>query len=403
MSNSRKILIVDDDEELRGSLTDQLALHGGRVAERVPALVVGDDEDDIRLGVEGGLAGLGALALLGGTSDLQPTGRPPTRPPATVASQPTLPAAEVEPTLPPSTQPILAAVTGCADPLGCVQIAPGEPVHIAHMLTLSGPNADLGNDTLGAIQIAIDDRGGSLLGHPILLTGEDTGCSAEGGLAAAARLELMPDPSLVGIIGTTCSSTMTAVIGSISDAGLTVISPSNTSPALTLQSGRWRPGYYRTAHSDLFQGVLGATFAHEVLGVRTAATIHDGSPYAQQLQEVFASKFRELGGTITFQGQVGPGETDLHGVLATAASGSPELLYFPLTEPQGSLLVRQAQDNLDLIGTFLMGADALFTDPRDLHQYDLTAKATSVIERAILPKTRWNPGELSAQLASSTT
>jgi branched-chain amino acid transport system substrate-binding protein len=243
-----------------------------------------------------------------------------------------------------------------------VQISPGEPVHIAHMLTLSGPNADLGNDTLGAIQIALDDRGGSLLGHPILLTGEDTGCSAEGGLAAAARLELMPDPSLVGIIGTTCSSTMTAVIGSISDAGLTVISPSNTSPALTLESGRWRPGYYRTAHSDLFQGVLGATFAHEVLGVRRAATIHDGSPYAQQLQEVFASKFRELGGSITFQGQVGPSETDLHGVLAAAASGSPELLYFPLTEPQGSLLVRQAQDNLDLIGTFLMGADALFTD-----------------------------------------
>ena len=29
-------------------------------------------------------------------------------------------------------------------------------------------------------------------------------------------------------------------------------------------------------------------------------------------------------------------------------------------------------------------ADALFTDPRDLHQYDLTAKAASLIERAIL-------------------
>jgi branched-chain amino acid transport system substrate-binding protein len=155
---------------------------------------------------------------------------------------------------------------------------------------------------------------------------------------------------------------MTTAMEAISNSGLTIIAPSTTSPALTLEGGTWRPGFFRTAHSDLFQGWLGAAFAREILGLRTAATIHDGSPYSDQLQAVFASKFRELGGTITFQGQVDPGEENLRPLLAQVAAGNPDVLYFPLFEPQGSLLVQQIEENLDLIGITRIGADALFTD-----------------------------------------
>jgi len=312
--------------------------------------------------VVAGLAGLGALALFIGPSGAEPTGRPPTRSAATAASQPTLPAGAVEPTILPATQPILAAVSGCSDPLGCVQIAPGEPLHIAYLLSTTGPTADLGQDALGGVQIAIDDRRGSLLGRPILLTGEDTDCSAEGGLAAAVRLQLMPDPSLIGIIGTSCSASMTAAMGAVSDAGLTVISPSNTAISLTQEGGGWRPGYFRTAYNDLLQAKMAAEYARSILGLRRAATIHDGSIYGDELQAQFARDFRDLGGTITYQGQIDPTDTDLGGVIDAAAASLPELLYFPVFEPQGSLLVQQAKDNFGLIGTFLMGADALFLD-----------------------------------------
>jgi branched-chain amino acid transport system substrate-binding protein len=338
-----------------GPAAGAVAAPGMRPARKLPGWI----RAVAGLGIVAGLGGLGAWALLSHPSTPAATPRPPTAVPSTRVP-PTEPPIEV--VEPPPTEAVPALTSECADPLGCVQIAPGEPVHIATMLTTSGPDADLGLDALGAVQIAIDDRSGSLLGRPIQLTNEDVACTTEGGMAAAVRLELMPDPNLVGIIGTTCSSTMTTLMAAISDAGLTVISPSNTSPALTLESGSWQPGYFRTAHSDLFQGSLAATFAREVLGVRTAATIHDGSPYGDPLQAVFASKFRELGGTITFQGRVDPGDTDLRSVLSSAAAGSPQLLYFPLFEPQGSRLVRQAEENLDLIGVVRMGADALFTD-----------------------------------------
>ncbi len=127
----------------------------------------------------------------------------------------------------------------CTDAIGCLDIAPDEPVHLAYMLTISGATAFLGEDSKGAIEIAIDDRGGQLLGHDIVLTGEDSGCNAEGGQTAATKVAA--DPTIVGVIGTNCSSAATAAIDTISEAGLVMISSSNTAPALTIEGETWKP------------------------------------------------------------------------------------------------------------------------------------------------------------------
>jgi len=108
----------------------------------------------------------------------------------------------------------------CTDAIGCVDIAPDEPVHLAYMLTISGATAFLGEDSQGAVEIAIDDRGGELLGHPISLTGEDSLCSAEGGQTAATKLA--SDPTIIGVIGSNCSSAATAAMPTISSAGCPV-------------------------------------------------------------------------------------------------------------------------------------------------------------------------------------
>jgi len=251
-----------------------------------------------------------------------------------------------------------AAEYECADPLGCVDIAPDEPVHIAYMLTTTGATAFLGEDSLGAIELAIVDRGGLLLGHEILLTGEDSGCSPEGGQTAATKVT--SDPTILGVVGTNCSSAATAAIDTISEAGLVMISSSNTAPALTDPEGTWKPGYFRACHNDKFQGRVAAEFVYNELGARTAATIHDGSPYADQLQEVFADTFVELGGTITYQGAVNVGDTDMRTVLTSVAADSPDVLYFPIFEPEGPFIVAQSSEISGLENTILFGADGLF-------------------------------------------
>lgn len=252
-----------------------------------------------------------------------------------------------------------APVYECTDAIGCVDIAPGEAVHIASMLTISGATTYLGEDSQGAIEIAIDDKGGELLGHPIEYSSEDSGCSPEGGQTAATKVA--SDPSILGVIGTNCSSAASAALETISAAGLVMISSSNTAPKLTLENEIWKPGYYRICHTDLFQGKVAAEFAYNELGARTAATIHDGSVYADQLQAVFAKEFEAIGGTMTFQGAINLGDTDMRAVLTTVASGSPDLLYFPIFEPEGPFIIAQASEIAGLENTTLMSADGMLS------------------------------------------
>jgi ABC-type branched-subunit amino acid transport system substrate-binding protein/ABC-type nitrate/sulfonate/bicarbonate transport system substrate-binding protein len=253
------------------------------------------------------------------------------------------------------------AAEGCTDAIGCVEIAAGDPIHIAWIATVSGGTAPLGTDNNRGVEIAIDDKGGELLGHPIELTGEDSLCSAEGGQTAGTKIA--SDPTVVGIIGTTCSSEARAAMPLIAEAGMVMISPSNTNPDLTNpEHPDHHPGYLRTAHNDLFQGRVAAEFAYNELGLKTAATIHDGSPYAESLQAVFAEVFTELGGTITSQEAINVGDTDMKGVLTKIGADKPDIIYFPIFEPEGDFIAAQKCDVADLADTVMMGADGLTID-----------------------------------------
>ncbi|MBE7474587.1 MAG: hypothetical protein DPW09_15195 [Anaerolineae bacterium] len=254
-----------------------------------------------------------------------------------------------------------APTDGCTDAIGCVEIAAGDPIHIAWIQTVSGATAPLGTDNVRAVEIAVADKGGELLGHPIELTGEDSLCSAEGGQTAGTKIAA--DPTVVGVIGTTCSSEARAAMGLLAEAGLVMLSSSNTNPDLTNpEHPDHHPGYLRTAHNDLFQGRVAAEFAYNELGVRSAATIHDGGPYAESLQAVFAQVFTELGGSITSQEAINVGDTDMKAVLTKIGADKPELIYLPIFEPEGDFVAAQKCDVQDLAETYLMGADGLLAD-----------------------------------------
>jgi len=253
-----------------------------------------------------------------------------------------------------------AATYTCTDSIGCVKIGPTDPIHIAYLLVVSGPNSALGIDSRNGVEIAIADAGGKILGHDIKFDGEDGGCSADGGQAAGTKLA--SDSTIVAVIGTSCSSEARAAEPLLSAAGFVTISSSNTAPDLTDPTNpNHYPGYFRTAHNDIIQGAAAADFVYNFLGLRKAATIHDGSLYADKLQAVFADNFTKLGGTVTLQTSVTIGQTDMSSVLASIASGSPELIYFPIFLPEGAFLIDQARTTPGLENTKLMGADGLYS------------------------------------------
>ena len=248
-------------------------------------------------------------------------------------------------------------------PLGAVVVAPGDSIQIRSLQAISGPVAFLGIPIQRATMLAIQDYG-DIQGFSVDMgTGLDDTCGPEGGQAAAQTI--VSDEQVVGVIGTSCSGAAQAVAPLISDAGMAMISPANTSPSLTsdLQGtpgDNYHEGYYRTAHNDLFQGQAVAEFAFNDLGLTQMAAIHDGDPYTQGLAQAFADAFEGLGGTITTFTGVNKGDTDMTPVLSEVAQGSPEGIYFPIFQPEGDFIVQQIGGVSGLGDVTLIGADGLF-------------------------------------------
>jgi branched-chain amino acid transport system substrate-binding protein len=260
----------------------------------------------------------------------------------------------------------LAMVAGAAfaqpvtDPVGVVKIPKGQPITIAYWMVVAGPDASLGIDTRRGVEIAIDDKGGKLRGHPIKLIGEDEGCNAEGGVTAATKLAA--NPTIVAAIGSNCSSAGVPGAPILWKQGIVTVSPSNTAPKLTAPDrGPDYDGYLRTAHNDKVQGRVAAEFASKVLKVKKAATIHDGSPYAEGLANVFAETLKKLGGTVTSQEAIAPTDTDMRPVLTKIAAGKPDLIYYPIFIAAGGHVTRQAKEVSGLANVKLMGADGMFS------------------------------------------
>lgn len=245
----------------------------------------------------------------------------------------------------------------CDDAIGCVEYGPDEPIRLASALVITGPNAQLGLDSQYGVEIAIDQRG-EIAGHDIELQPEDDGCSAEGGQTAAQKI--VSDPTIVGVIGTSCSGAGVPASKIIADNGYVMISPSNTAPVLTDPETR-EDGYFRTAHNDKIQGRAMADYAFNELGVTTAAAIHDGDPYTEGLASVFRDSFTELGGEIVAFEAEDPNATDVTPVLTTIAASEPDFLYYPVFVVLGSNITKQAREVQGLENTILAGADGILS------------------------------------------
>jgi len=245
------------------------------------------------------------------------------------------------------------------DEFGCVEIEEGEPITLGTLLAISGENASLGQDSQNGVVVAMNMGDNQVAGHPIEFDHQDDLCAAEGGQTGAQALAA--EESVVAVIGTTCSSAGEPASQILSEAGIVLISPSNTAPSLT-DPATHQPFYLRTAHNDKIQGAAMADFAISELRARTAATIHDGSPYAEGLANVFAEQFQEAGGEITAQEAVQVGDRDMRPVLTSIGADAPNLLYYPVFVGEGGSITSQAREVTELGETDLAGADGMLSN-----------------------------------------
>jgi len=225
-----------------------------------------------------------------------------------------------------------------------VIVAPGEKIQIRSLEAISGETASLGIPNQRSTQLAIEDYG-QIQGFDIDLgTPLDDLCSADGGQASAQTI--VADTQVVGVIGTSCSGAAGAALPLLSNAGMVLVSASNTNPRLTqtpfgTAGEAYLPGYYRTAHNDLYQGAAVADFVYNDLGLTKAGAIHDGDPYTDGLATAFADAFKALGGEVVIYTSINKLDTEMVPVLTEVAAAGPEVVFMPIFPPEVNFIAQQ--------------------------------------------------------------
>ncbi len=239
-----------------------------------------------------------------------------------------------------------------------VVIEAGDPVVLGLAAVISGEGlAPIGEDIVRGAELAT-------LSRPVVTVGDvefavefdvqDDLCSSEGGQAIGNYFAAQP--SIVGVVGPTCSSACNAAATIFDQAGFTSISASCTNPLLAQDF----ESFARTAPSDAAQGADAAIFIFDYLGYTKIATIHDGSSYGEGLVDVLTEAFTALGGEVVAADAVTVGDTDFRSTLDTIASAEPELIFFGGFPAEAARLAEQRAD-AGLSEVDFMGADGIKT------------------------------------------
>ncbi|KAA6488610.1 branched-chain amino acid ABC transporter substrate-binding protein [Agrobacterium sp. SHOUNA12C] len=246
------------------------------------------------------------------------------------------------------------------DDIGVVKIAKGDPILIGGYTSQSGGDTNQGIDELRGAEIAIADQGGKVLDFPVKLLGEDAQCTAEGGQTAATKLA--GNKQIIAVVGPTCSSGARAGLPILANAGIPSVGIGATAPALTAAD---RPaefkGFLRVVPNDLLSASFTVDYAVSKLGLKTVATIHDGSPYTEQLVRAFEKDFTAKGGTVVASEAISPTDTDMRPVLTRISTKKPDLIFTPVFTSSIGFILRQLPEVPDLAKTTVIGGEGVFS------------------------------------------
>lgn len=214
-----------------------------------------------------------------------------------------------------------------------------EALRIGGLFPFTGDLSDFGPAFWDAAQLAVNEinEGGGVNGQPVELVQGDDGTATQQAVADAQRLiELEGVSAIVGAAG---SGQTLAVVESVTGpAGVVTISPSSTSPALTIANDN--DFFFRTTISDAAQGVVMADLAQEQ-GYQTACTLYVNNAYGQGLSDAFSERFTELGGTVTAQVPHEQEQASYASELATCTGDDPDVLIAIAYPESGRVFLRE--------------------------------------------------------------
>lgn len=243
-------------------------------------------------------------------------------------------------------------------------------IAIASDLPLSG---DVALDVMpmrGAIDLAINDHGpvhgfkvvhqpfdDSLIGQWHPFRGEQN-----------VRM-MVSRPQILALVGPYTSPVAQLEIPVANEAGLVMISPSNSADCLTVLAGpatctrRTSPinNYFRIAASDSAQASAAARFAIRKLNVMRFAVLTDGTSYGKLYSDAFTAELIANGGAAVFRATYSQNAQDYIELLREARAAGAEAVFAGALGWNGVCRVRGGMSGVFPADTYMIASD-LITD-----------------------------------------
>lgn len=227
-----------------------------------------------------------------------------------------------------------------------------KPIKIAAIFSLTGIAAPHNQPMLEMTQLAVEhvnDQGG-VLGRPLQLIIFDNRSTPIGSAQAAHHVV---EQDVTAVIGAHWSSHSLIIAPILQAAGIPMISPGSTNPAVT----RERDYIFRACFVDSVQGVAMAKFASEELHAQTAVVVTNiDEDYSTTLGRFFSNAFQRSGGRILSELFYRGNATDFSKNISELLRQNADVVYLPGYTRDSGLFIRQA--TMMGLSTIFLGGDA---------------------------------------------
>ena len=229
--------------------------------------------------------------------------------------------------------------------LSTISTATLAEIKVGIILGFTGPIETLTPAMRDSAKLAfaeVSDSGALLGGETITtLIGDSTCVDSDAAVAAA---EMLVNDGVVAIMGADCSGVTGAIATNVAvPNGVTMVSPSATSPGLTSLADNGL--FFRTAPSDAKGGQVLAQVALD-RGLTSVAVTYTNNDYGKGLADVFEASFTSGGGTVTAVASHEDGKADYSaevGVLGSA--GGDALVVIGYLDQGGKGMIQASLDS----------------------------------------------------------
>jgi branched-chain amino acid transport system substrate-binding protein len=205
------------------------------------------------------------------------------------------------------------------------------------------------------------------------------GSGPDTSIAATEASSLVANSQVMAVVGPFNSGIAKVTIPIINQATLTMISPANTNPGLTLESYAAANGitwstlhpaglpdsYFRTPGNDVIQGKVDASVASSApINAKTAFVVDDNSVYGIGLANFFTSSFKTDGGnTVGSRTSITSAQvSNLSSLASTIIAANPDIVFFGgVTSGGGAALKKDLVDKG--FNKPMVGGDGIAGDP----------------------------------------